>query len=64
VSFLAKRFKNIFKEGMTMTNENKDSNEDGRVEVRQGRTSGTVRYVLIASMIMAVVAAFILYFVY
>lgn len=48
-----------------MTNENNnDTNEHGRVEVRQGRTSGTVRYVLIASMILAVIAAFIFFFVY
>lgn len=48
-----------------MTDENNnESNEHGRVEVRQGRTSGTVRYILFASMALAVIAAFIFFFVY
>lgn len=48
-----------------MTNQNNnDTNEHGRVEVSQGRSSGTVRYILIASMILAVIAAFIFFFVY
>ena len=42
-----------------MTNENNnETNEHDRVEVRQGRTSGTVRYILIISMILIVVAGF------
>lgn len=42
-----------------MTNDNNnETNEHERVEVRQGRTSGTVRYILIISMILAVIAAF------
>lgn len=42
-----------------MTNENNnDTNDHGRVEVRQGRTSGTVRYILIISMILIVIAGF------
>lgn len=42
-----------------MTNENNnDTNDHGCVEVRQGRTSGTVRYILIISMILIVIAGF------
>lgn len=45
-----------------MTDEN--NNEHDRVEVQQGRSSGTVRYILFASMALAVAAAFIFFFVY
>jgi hypothetical protein len=59
VSFLAKRLENVTTEGAGMTNENNnETNEHDRVEVRQGRTSGTVRYILIISMILIVVAGF------
>lgn len=37
---------------------NEEQTEAKPVEVRQGRTSGTVRYILIISMILAVIAAF------
>jgi hypothetical protein len=41
-----------------MANENNETTETKPVEVRQGRSSGTVRYILIISMILAAVAAF------
>lgn len=41
-----------------------ETNEHKPVEVRQGRSSGTVRYILMASMALAVIVAFIFFFIY
>lgn len=41
-----------------------ENSNNERVEVKQGRSSGTVRYVLYASMVLIAIAAFVLFFIY
>lgn len=45
-----------------MTNENSpETNDNKTVEVTQGRSSGKVRHILIISLILIVIAAYVLF---